>query len=140
MARMPTPRTWSRGRILVRTAPVRLGMRYVAPPDGGATAIGRRAPTRYPGEPPDPNAPFDGTLMAEMAMRWYSLGNDPAPSARLEIYDESWAALAGMPDLLLMLGSMSRHERISHRGQRKPALTVEEFTKTLDDLGFVRRG
>ncbi len=89
---------------------------------------------------PDPNAPFDGTLMAEMAMRWYSLGNDPAPSARLEIYDESWAALAGMPDLLLMLGSMSRHERISHRGQRKPALTVEEFTKALDDLGFVRRG
>lgn len=109
---------------------------YVVP---SVSIMGRAVAEVMFGIYPDPNTPFDGTLMAEMAMRWYPLGNDPAPSARLEIYDESWAALAGMPDLLLMLGSMSRHERVSHGSRPKPPLTVEEFTKALEHLGFVRR-
>lgn len=89
---------------------------------------------------PDPNAPFDGTLMAEMGMRWRTLRGDDAPSARLEVYDESWAALSDMPDLLLMLGSMSRHERMPRHGPQTSPLTVEEFILGLESLGFARRG
>lgn len=109
---------------------------YVVPPH---SLVGRAVAEVMFGIYPDPNAPSDGTLLAEMGMRWYPLGNDREPSARLEVYDESWAALSGMPDLLLMLGSMSRHERMPRHGPQTPALTVEEFTKALDELGFVKR-
>lgn len=86
---------------------------------------------------PDEAAARTGIRLAEMAIRWRTLDRDM--SARLEVFDESWAALAAMPDLLLWLGTLSRHEPDGRGRRARPPITVEEVTTGLEALGFVRR-
>jgi hypothetical protein len=92
----------------------------------------------YPGAD-ERSSTSEGPPLAEMGMRWYDLGSSHDGSARLEIYDSSWAALAEMPDLLMLLGSLSRHETTASGRQKKAPVTVKEFTDGLDALGFERR-
>ena len=92
----------------------------------------------YPGTD-EKSSVKEGPPLAEMGMRWYDLGSSHDSSARLEIYDSSWAALAEMPDLLMLLGSLSRHETTASGRQKKPPVTIREFTDGLNALGFRRR-
>lgn len=47
--------------------------------------------------------PEDGGTSGEMALRWYPLTPNAPPNPRLEVFDDAWAVLATMPDVLAWL-------------------------------------
>lgn len=66
----------------------------------------------------------DGGASGEMAMQWYRLGGNVAPT--LEIFDDAWSALATMPDLIAALGERDDQN-----------ITPQAFCELLLSLGFV---
>lgn len=63
---------------------------------------------------------------AEMSLRWYLLSGRLVP--RLEAFDDSWAALARLQDLLAALAARDGAK-----------LSADEFCELLLSLGFVDR-
>ncbi len=64
--------------------------------------------------------------IGEMAMRWYQLGNIRSP--RLEVYNDAWAVLAGLPALIAHLAAHDNQD-----------ITPEQFAVILDRCGFEDR-
>src|SRR5579863_5684362 len=63
---------------------------------------------------------------AEMAMRWYALAGELAP--RLEVFVQSAAGLASLPELLAKLGEIGA-------ANADKALSPERFCHLLDEYG-----
>ncbi len=66
----------------------------------------------------------DGGARAQMAMRWYQLGNGP-PTPRLEVFCDAWHALATFGDVIAALAPHDDHD-----------ITPEEFCAILVACGF----
>ncbi len=64
-----------------------------------------------------------GGCRGEMSMRWHILGERPVP--RLEVFDDAWAVLADLPELIEWL-----------RGKANSEPTAEEFSAFLMSIGF----
>ena len=90
-----------------RSAPRQLDARHV---DESTFGI-------YPNEPGE-------AVPATMAMRWYPAGEN-SPSPCLEVFDDAWAALAQLTDLLARLAE--------HDNQN---LTPEQFCEILRQCDF----
>jgi hypothetical protein len=67
----------------------------------------------------------EGGTSGEMAMTWRVLNNHEPPAARLECFEDAWAVLATMPDLVDALGNLD-----GENPQPK------EFCALLVSLGF----
>lgn len=65
-----------------------------------------------------------GGTDGEMEMRWVGLGTG-RPTPKLCIFDDAWAALSSMPDLIEALGRLDNQ-----------CIDAEEFIALLKHLGF----
>lgn len=74
--------------------------------------------------------------IAEMAFRWYDLENS---TARLEVFDESWAALAEMPDVVAWIGTLSVNKTDQNGRPLRGPVTLREIVQGLERLGFENR-
>lgn len=66
----------------------------------------------------------EGGTAGEFAVRWRSIGL-PEPTPSLEVFDDAWAALARMPELV--------HALAQYDGQN---ITPEALCRLLLELGF----
>jgi hypothetical protein len=67
----------------------------------------------------------EGGTSGEMSMRWHNLQANRPPAARLECFEDAFAALASMPDVIAALGEQDGKE-----------IQPEEFCALLLKLGF----
>ena len=65
------------------------------------------------------------TLSDDINVRWYALQDDRPPAPKLEAFDDSWAALAKMGDLLAWMAT-----------QDNKSITPSDFCRALERLGF----
>lgn len=78
----------------------------------------------------------DGEVaLAEMAFRWFQYSN--RTHCRLEVFDESWAALSRMPDVFAALGTLVAQPDPGKPWLQPASPTVEKIVETLESLGFV---
>jgi hypothetical protein len=72
---------------------------------------------------------------AEMVIAWEKLGGGIA--ARFNVFDENWAALAAMPELISLLGELGANMTPAKHGfaSRVPP-TIEQVSERLIALGF----
>lgn len=67
---------------------------------------------------------YDAEPFGEMVMKWHNLGGGPLP-ARLEVFEDAWAALAEFKDLLDELAKVNRKN-----------ISQEQFVEILKKCGF----
>ena len=83
-----------------------------------------------------------GGTAGEMRMAWYPVGDGISP--RLEIWDEAWALLAQMPEVLAALASIGAAQSAIKQAPRRrrdanPEITPEQLCAVLERLGFADR-
>jgi hypothetical protein len=66
--------------------------------------------------------------MYEMVIQWHNMHFQPKPIPQLQIFDESWGAMAIEPALFMQLGKLMQEKR-------SPA-TVEDIVSILTKMGF----
>lgn len=67
----------------------------------------------------------EGGTSGEMSMRWHDIASGRPPAPRLECFDDAFAVLAGMPDLIAALAE--------HDGEN---MAPSDFCLLLVKLGF----
>ncbi len=113
-------------RVRVHTAAPKLGFVHLSEAWYGKTCLGN--PCGYKDEIMFGLYHKDGSTQGEMAMRWIDINNafhDEKYIPRLEVFDDAWAVLTMIPNVLAELGNLN--------GQN---ITPKEFVQVLLDQGF----